>query len=135
MTRTVQVRGADGFHLGDKVVDRHCSVKTVMSVAGVRNTQGGRAVLCTWTEADGQAYHEWIPEGSLEMHRDRVPVPSTAAPVRHVRCGEPVGVLAWPGGSALHVWCETCREVVGPDGLCPQVRDGEVVRLRVEVRA
>lgn len=120
-----------GFQLGDVVVNRFAHGCPAMSVAGMRSATGGRWVLCTWTEADGQAYHEWVSEGSLEMARGKRPVPSKVAPLTHVRCGKPVSIAALRGDVALYVWCETCCDLVEEGELFPAM-DETAVRLQVD---
>lgn len=121
----------DGFCLGDEVVNKFAHGSPVMTVAGMRSYEGGRSVLCTWTEADGQAYHEWIPEGSLEMARGKKPLPPLEVYLKHVRCGNPVSIAVLDHDVAYYVYCEHCRDLVEEGELHPPVDEARV-RVRVD---
>lgn len=127
----VHVRATDGFLLGDEVVDRTAVTALVMSVAGVRTVNAARHVLCTWTEGDGQAYHEWIPEALLTLSAGPRKLPARTAPLKHVRCGMPVSIAVLKGDVAYYVWCETCRDLVEEGELFPPLNE-TAVRLHVD---
>jgi uncharacterized protein YodC (DUF2158 family) len=77
-----------------------------MSVAGHRGGQGQREeFMCTWTDAEGQAWHEWFGEASLEA------CPPTGT-LLHARCGSEVTVAELLHDVALYVWCDRCHDIV-----------------------
>jgi uncharacterized protein YodC (DUF2158 family) len=89
-----------------------------MSVAGHRSAQGRREeFMCTWTDAEGQAWSEWFGEASLE----RCP---PLGRLLHVACGTEATVAQLSHDVALYVWCERCEDIVEAGALSEARRPG-----------